>query len=63
MQITTTYEGPDGEVKFSGTLEGTELTLVLETGLIELMKRGLVPFVSTETFDLAAIHPVPEMDQ
>jgi len=63
MEIQTTYEGPEGQVKFSGTLEGAELTLVLETGLNELMKRGLVPFCSTETFDLVNLHDVPEMDQ
>lgn len=63
MEITTTYEGPDGQVKFSGTLEGAELTLVVETGLNELMKRGLVPFVATETFDLMDIHEPPTLDQ
>lgn len=63
MEITTTYETPEGQVKFSGTLEGAELTLVVETGLNELMKRGLVPFVSTETFDIADIHEVPEYNQ
>lgn len=63
MEIQTTYETEEGAVKFSGVLEGAELTLVLETGLNELMKRGLVPFVSTESYDMMDIHEVPSLDQ
>ena len=63
MEIQTSYETEEGTVKFSGVLEGAELTLVVETGLNELMKRGLVPFVSAETFDLMDIHEVPALDQ
>lgn len=58
-----TAESPDGMVTFQGKLEGPELALVIETGLNELMKHGLVPFISTETFDLASVHEVPDMDQ
>lgn len=50
-------------MKFAGVLEGAELTLVIETGLNELMKRGLVPFIATETFDPINIMEVPELDQ
>ena len=63
MQVVHTAESPDGTVTFQGKLEGHELALVVETGLNELMKRGLVPFVSTETFELMDIHEVPEFDQ
>ena len=63
MEIQTSYETEEGQVKFAGVLEGAELTLVIETGLNELMKRGLVPFVSTESFDLINIMGVPELDQ
>lgn len=63
MEITTSYETEEGQVKFAGVLEGAELTLVIETGLNELMKRGLVPFIATETFDPINIMEVPELDQ
>ena len=63
MEIKHSNETPEGTVVFQGVLEGPELTLVIETGLNELMKRGLVPFASTETFDLMQIMEVPEYDQ
>lgn len=63
MEIQTSYETEEGTVKFAGVLEGAELTLVVETGLNELLKRGLVPFVSAETFDLMDIHEVPDGTQ
>lgn len=63
MEIQTSYESDEGTVKFAGVLEGAELTLVIETGLNELMKRGLVPFVSTESFDPINIMDVPSLDQ
>lgn len=63
MEIKHIQETDEGTVVFQAVLEGPELTIVIETGLNELMKRGLVPFASTETFDLAQIQDLPEMDQ
>lgn len=63
MQIKYSNETAEGEVTFQGTLEGPELTIVLETGLNELMRRGLVPFQSLESVNPADLHDVPEYDQ
>lgn len=63
MEIKHIQETDEGTVVFQAVLEGPELTIVIETGLNELMKRGLVPFASTETFDISQIQEVPEYDQ
>ena len=63
LEIKFTEEREDGTVVFQGTLEGPELSIVVETGLNELMKRGLLPFAATESIDPAYLMDVPELDQ
>ena len=63
MEVKFTQEREDGTVVFQGTLEGPELSIVVETGLNELMKRGLLPFAATESIDPAYLMEIPEYDQ
>ena len=63
MEVKFTEERDDGTVVFQASLEGPELSIVIETGLNELMKRGLLPFASTESFDPMNVMDVPEYDQ
>lgn len=42
MQINESYETPEGTVKFSGVIEGKELDIVLQLGLLTLMSRGVI---------------------
>lgn len=63
MELKHVTETEEGTVTFQGVLEGPELMIVVETGLNELMKRGLVPFAAAETFDLMNIMDVPEQTQ
>lgn len=63
MELKHVTETEEGTVVFQGILEGPELMIVVETGLNELMKRGLVPFAAVETFDVANLMDVPEQTQ
>lgn len=63
MLIKHMTEKPDGSVVFQGILEGKELQFVVETGLNTLIEMGHVPFLSTESFNLASIHELPNSEQ
>lgn len=63
MNIKHVVEKPDGSVVFQGVLEGKELAFVIEMGLDAIIAAGAVPFVSTEHFNKADIHEVPDMEQ
>ena len=63
MELKYSEETEEGTVVFQGVLEGPELTIVIETGLNELMKRGLLPFAATESIDPMNLMDVPEYDQ
>ena len=60
MEIKHSVETPEGAVVFQGILEGPELTLVIETGLNQLMQQGLVPFLSVDGVDMVNIMDLPE---
>lgn len=42
MKISETYELENGKVKFIGELDGDELDLVIQTGLLTLMRSGVI---------------------
>lgn len=42
MQISKSIELDTGSVKFEGTLEGAELDIVLQTGLLVLLRQGVI---------------------
>ena len=65
MQVKNIVEKDDGEtVVFQGVLEGKELAFVLEIGLEQLIKAGMVPFTSTNEFRSAwDVHAEPDQEQ
>lgn len=63
MELKYVQETDEGTLEFHGVLEGPELSIVVETGLNELMKRGLLPFAATESIDPAQLMDIPEYDQ
>lgn len=60
MKVTRAVEKPDGSVVFQGTLEGEELSFVIECGLDALIEAGVIPFASTKTHEAHDFHDVPE---
>jgi len=42
MKISETVELESGAVRFVGELDGPELELVIQTGLLTLMKHGVI---------------------
>jgi hypothetical protein len=56
MQISESYETPEGVVKFQGEIAGAELDLVLQTGLLTLMKRGVIQAAIQQAADEENLH-------
>ncbi len=48
MQISKSIQTPEGTVKFEGEIEGVELDMVLQLGLLALMTKGLVQTIYTQ---------------
>jgi hypothetical protein len=44
VQINETLETEEGTVQFKGEISGKELDLVIQTGLLTLMQRGVITF-------------------
>ena len=42
MEIKKTIELGQGKVQFEGTLEGAELDVVIQTGLLVLLRQGVI---------------------
>lgn len=63
MKVNHSVEKADGTVVFQGVLEGKELAFVIECGLDALIEAGVVPFVSTHTYEAHQLHDVPEQTQ
>ena len=42
MKISETYELENGTVKFQGELAGEELNIVIQAGLLTLMRNGVI---------------------
>tara|TARA_R110000868_G_scaffold385140_1_gene652887 strand:- start:629 stop:793 length:165 start_codon:yes stop_codon:yes gene_type:complete len=42
MQISQSYDTAEGKVVFVGELEGVELDMVIQLGLLTLMSRGAI---------------------
>ena len=42
MKISETYELENGSVRFEGVIEGPELDLVIQAGLLTLMRDGVI---------------------
>jgi len=56
MQISKSYETPEGTVKFQGEITGPELDMVLQLGLMTLMSRGVIQQVTAQAADEENIH-------
>jgi hypothetical protein len=48
MQISKSFETPEGTVKFEGEISGVELDTVLQLGLLAILTRGLVKTIYAE---------------
>ena len=42
MKISKTIELETGKVQFEGTLDGAELDVVIQTGLLVLLRQGVI---------------------
>jgi hypothetical protein len=56
MQISKSIETPEGTVKFEGEIEGVELDLVLQFGLLSLMRQGAIKAVILTPDDGEQVH-------
>jgi hypothetical protein len=56
MQISESYETPEGTVKFQGEISGPELDIVLQLGLLTLMSRGAIQKIVAQAGDEENIH-------
>ena len=58
MKISETYELEGGTVRFVGELDGPELDLVIQTGLLTLMKHGVIAtaFAEKQQVDEGDLH-------
>jgi hypothetical protein len=56
MQISKSIETKDGTVKFEGEISGTELDIVLQFGLLSLMKQGVIQSFTAKPGDEEPIH-------
>jgi hypothetical protein len=48
VRINETLETKEGTVQFKGEISGKELDLVIQTGLLTLMQRGVIAAVVSE---------------
>jgi len=51
MQINKSFEIEEGKVQFSGEISGPELDLVIQTGLLTLMRQGVIASAEKELDD------------
>lgn len=57
MQITKTIELKEGTVHFEGQIEGKELDIVIEAGLMTLMRAGVIQtFVAKDGDEEEIVH-------
>ena len=63
MKINQAIETEDGNVTIQGTIEGTELALVLSVGLNYLYQQGAIPFLSKEKAEEGSLFPESETVQ
>jgi hypothetical protein len=56
MQISESYETPEGTVKFSGEISGKELDIVLQMGLLTLMRSGVISATVKQAADEEHLH-------
>jgi len=48
MKINKSLETPEGSIQFVGELEGQELDIVIQLGLLALTSRGFIKTVTAE---------------
>jgi len=51
MQINKSFEIEEGKVQFTGEISGPELDLVIQTGLLTLMRQGVIASAEKELDD------------
>lgn len=56
MQISESYETPEGTVKFQGEITGKELDIVLQLGLLTLMSKGVIQATIQQAADEENLH-------
>jgi hypothetical protein len=52
VKISETYELADGTVQFQGEISGPELDLVIQAGLLTLMRNGVITSAVKEREEL-----------
>lgn len=57
MKVKTIVENNDGTFEFSAELTSQQHAFLLEYAIRDLVRKGLIPFLSTEETDLASIIP------
>lgn len=61
MKVKSIVETPDGQFEFNAVLSPEQHNFLLQYAIGDLVRRGLIPFVSAETEeDLAKIAPVAQ---
>jgi len=49
MQISESYQTPEGTVKFQGEISGKELDIVIQVGLLTLMSKGAIQAIVAQS--------------
>ena len=64
MQVKTIVENKDGQFEFNANLTPEQHAFLIEYAIRDLVRKGLVPFISAENeHQLAHVIPQPEKVQ
>lgn len=64
MKIKSIVESPEGNYEFSAELTPQQHSFLIEYAVRDLVRKGLIPFISAEDeADLAKVIPVPDIQQ
>lgn len=58
MDFSFEEEGPDGTIKFSGSLDKMEIDWLLRYALVNLLHKGALPFQVINDKEVASYAPV-----